>query len=57
LILFGESSLSRALAEFGAHYQAERNHQGKGNKLLFPQAGEPNKAATPLPVANVLDVY
>jgi hypothetical protein len=26
--------LSRVLAEFSAHYHSERNHQGKGNKLL-----------------------
>ena len=38
LILFGEASRSRALAEFSAHYHGERNHQGKGNKLLFPEA-------------------
>jgi putative transposase len=36
LILFGERSLQRALAEFVAHYHFERNHQGKGNVLLFP---------------------
>jgi hypothetical protein len=36
LILFGEASLRRALAEFIDHYHAERNHQGKGNVLLFP---------------------
>jgi transposase InsO family protein len=35
LILFGESSLLRALNEFVEHYHAERNHQGKGNVLLF----------------------
>jgi putative transposase len=40
LILFGEFSLARALAEFVAHYHSERNHQGKANVLLFP---------TPLP--------
>jgi putative transposase len=39
LILFGERSLSRALSEFSAHYHNERNHQGKGNELLFPAAG------------------
>ena len=37
LILFGEASLKRALTEFQEHYPAERNHQGKGNKLLFPR--------------------
>ncbi len=36
LILFGESSLRRALADFIEHYHSERNHQGKGNLLLFP---------------------
>ena len=38
LILFGESSLRRALRNFCEHYQAERNHQGKDNKLLFPRS-------------------
>ena len=36
LILFGENSLRRALADFTEHYHSERNHQGKGNLLLFP---------------------
>jgi putative transposase len=36
LILFGETSLRRALREYLAHYHAERNHQGKDNVLLFP---------------------
>ena len=36
LILFGEGSLRRALEEFEMHYHEERNHQGKGNVLLFP---------------------
>jgi hypothetical protein len=36
LILFGETSLLRALNEFIEHYHAERNQQGKGNVLLFP---------------------
>src|SRR6516225_2100636 len=30
LVLFGESSLRRALSDFVDHYHAERNHQGKG---------------------------
>jgi hypothetical protein len=37
IILFGERSLRRALSEYVNHYHAERNHQGKGNILLFPQ--------------------
>jgi transposase InsO family protein len=36
LILFGEASLHRALTEFVVQYHCERNHQGKGNALLFP---------------------
>jgi hypothetical protein len=35
LMLFGEASLSRVLTEYCAHYHHERNHQGKGNLLLF----------------------
>jgi len=38
LILFGEASLRRALTQFQEHYHSERNHQGKGNVLLFPVA-------------------
>jgi len=37
VILFGESSLRQALSEYLEHYHAERNHQGKGNVLLFPR--------------------
>jgi putative transposase len=40
LILFGEGPLSRTLAEFSAHYHGERNHQGQGSKLLFPDAAD-----------------
>jgi putative transposase len=37
VILFGERSLRRSLAEYVEHYHAERNHQGKDNVLLFPR--------------------
>jgi putative transposase len=37
VILFGERSLRRVLSEYVDHYHAERNHQGKGNVLLFPR--------------------
>ncbi len=40
LILFGERSLRRALHDFQIHYHAERNHQDKGNVLLFPTAAQ-----------------
>ena len=36
LILFGETSLRRTLSEYLVHFHRERNHQGKGNVLLFP---------------------
>ena len=36
-IQIGEGPLSRALSEYGRHYHHERNHQGKDNKLLFPE--------------------
>ena len=36
MIFFGEESLKKALTEYINHYHRERNHQGKGNLLLFP---------------------
>ena len=40
VILFGERSLRRALSNYVDHFHAERNHQGKGNVLLFPRAAD-----------------
>ena len=40
LILFGESSLRRALQQYVVHYHEERNHQGKENRILFPSQTE-----------------
>ena len=37
VVLFGERSLRRALSEYVEHFHAERNHQGRGNILLFPR--------------------
>jgi putative transposase len=37
VILFGERSLRRALSDYVDHFHTERNHQGKGNVLLFPR--------------------
>jgi hypothetical protein len=43
LILFGETSLRRALTEYIDHHHFERNHQGKNNLLLFSSlAGPPS---------------
>ena len=34
MILFGESSLRRAVAEYVEHYHTERAHQGLGNERI-----------------------
>lgn len=45
LILFGETSLRRAVSEYLEHFhKEERNHQGKGNVLLFPVMDTRNSA-------------
>ena len=44
VILFGERSLRRALGDYVDHFHAERNHQGKGNVLLFPPGPPPGGA-------------
>src|SRR5216684_5318354 len=38
ILLFGEGSLRHVLHEYVEHYHQERNHQGKGNVLLFPSS-------------------
>lgn len=48
LILFGEASLRRALAQFDSHFHRERNHQGKGNVLLFPSTDDSGPGQGPL---------
>jgi hypothetical protein len=44
MIFFGESSLSRAIREYAAHYGRERNHQGLENRLIevgdLPSVGD-----------------
>jgi putative transposase len=40
VILFGERSLRQALSNYVDHFHAERNHQGKGNVLLFPRESD-----------------
>src|SRR6266576_715928 len=40
LILFGESSLRRALKQYLEHNHGKRSHQGKGNRILFPSQTE-----------------
>ena len=48
LILFGEASLRHALHEYVEHYHHERNHQGKGNALLFPSCSPVGGADGPM---------
>ena len=38
MIFFGEASLRRALREYVDHYNAERPHQGLGNRVIDPSA-------------------
>jgi transposase InsO family protein len=40
MILFGEASLRHALTHYVEHFHHERNHQGKGNVLLFPTVSQ-----------------
>jgi len=40
IILFGESSLGHMLSNYVHHFHSERNHQGKGNVILFPTAAD-----------------
>jgi hypothetical protein len=36
MILFGEASLQHVLSNYTEHFHRERNHQGRGNVILFP---------------------
>jgi putative transposase len=48
LILFGEASLRHALRQYVEHFHAERNHQGKGNVLLFPAVSQDPEREGPI---------
>jgi Homeodomain-like domain/Integrase core domain len=48
MILFGEASLRHVLNEYVDHYHQERNHQGKGNILLFPPPRPEGEADGPI---------
>jgi len=37
MIFFGERSLRKTIVDYTAHYHAERNHQGLGNRLIEPR--------------------
>jgi transposase InsO family protein len=40
LILFGEASLWKVLSQYVDHFHRERNHQSKGNLILFPMPAD-----------------
>jgi hypothetical protein len=46
MILFGEASLRQVLSNYVLHFHGERNHQGKGNVILFPSTGDRIGAST-----------
>jgi putative transposase len=48
LILFGEASLRQALTQYAEHFHHERNHQGKGNVVLFPTVHPDAERAGPI---------
>ena len=48
LILFGEASLRQALTQYVEHFHYERNHQGKGNMVLFPTVYPDAERAGPI---------
>ena len=48
VILFGEASLRHVLTQYVAHFHHERNHQGKGNVLLFPSISQDTERQGPI---------
>jgi transposase InsO family protein len=44
MIFFGEASLRRALREYVVHYNAQRPHQGLGNRVI-DRAAEPRSTS------------
>jgi hypothetical protein len=59
---FGEASLRQALSEYVSHFHTERNHQEKGNVILFPEPADrigqsSGKIATRERVGGLLKFY
>jgi putative transposase len=48
VILFGEASLRHMLTQYVEHFHHERNHQGKGNVLLFPAVSPGTARQSPM---------
>jgi putative transposase len=40
MVLFGEASLPHVLTNYVDYHHSERNHQGKGNLVLFPKPAD-----------------
>src|SRR2546425_1017372 len=40
MMLFGKASLRHVLTQYVEHFHHERDHQGKGNVLLFPAVSQ-----------------
>ncbi|MCZ6692140.1 MAG: integrase core domain-containing protein [Planctomycetota bacterium] len=58
-LVIGEKALHMIISEFLAHYHGERNHQGVGNRLLFPEnvLGDHGTIATPERLGGKLKYY
>jgi putative transposase len=52
LILFGQASLRHVLTQYVEHFHHERNHQGKGNVLLFPASSQNSEGKAQFTVEN-----
>jgi hypothetical protein len=50
-------SIRRAAAEFTAHYQVERNHQGIENKLICPDPDHVRKGEKTGRLGGLLNYY
>jgi hypothetical protein len=48
MMLFGEASLRHVLTQYVEHFYHERNHQGKGNVLLFPAVSQGTEQQGPM---------
>jgi hypothetical protein len=57
MILFGENLLTRAIREFEAHCNSERNHQGVGNRLFAPLTLESGVAARRERLGGLMNFY
>ena len=42
------TAFRKVLNEYGTHYHQERNHQGKGNRLLRPRARKEGWGTKPI---------